>query len=162
MGYWFWECPASVPAISYRINGLKGELLPDPQQFCPETKVYVLPIALVYLVFKVLWLQCSIVLSLFPYGQLFLESWPLRFHNKVKTITASQGSERALQMMEKILPPLAGDVPGSYLWSFQSSRLLGHWSYLPMGTGRRRRDVALQVPKEHLEKLKHLKPFTQK
>lgn len=71
--------------------------------------------------------------SLFPYSQLFFQSWPLRFHNSVEIIIAFQGSERVLQIMNKILSPLSGDAPSSY-WSLQYCSVLGDWSYLPMGS----------------------------
>lgn len=96
---------------------------------------------------------------LFPYSQLFLVMTP-GFHNGVGIITASQGSERALQIMEEMLPPLAGDASTSCPWNLQSSSLLGHWSYLPMEISRRR-GTAFQGPKDQLGKLRYLKSFTQ-
>lgn len=71
--------------------------------------------------------------SLFPYSKLFFQSWPLRFHNSVEIIIAFQGSERVLQIMDKILSPLSEDAPSSY-WSLQYWSVLGDWSYLPMGS----------------------------
>lgn len=52
--------------------------------------------------------------SLHPYSQLFLESRPSRFHNRDELLIVYQGSERALQIMDKILSPLAEDAPSSY------------------------------------------------
>lgn len=69
----------------------------------------------------------------FPYSQLFLQSRPLRFHNSVEIIIASQGSERGLQVMDKILSPLSRDAPSSF-WSLQSCSDLGDWNYFSMGS----------------------------
>lgn len=97
---------------------------------------------------------CWNISSFFPYSQLFLQSRPSRFHNSVEIIIASQGSERGLQVMDKILSPLSGDAPMSKtqqgcpeppagqpagqpavsFWSLQSCSDLGDWSYLSMGS----------------------------
>lgn len=101
-------------------------------------------------------------LSLFPYSQLFLESRPLRFHNSVEIIIASEGSERALQIMDKILPPLTGDAPSSYWWSLQSNSLLGDWSYLPMGMVGEGEMRLSRYPRSNWKNLMCLKSSTEK
>lgn len=76
---------------------------------------------------------CWNISFLFPYSQLFLQSRPSRFHNSVEIIIVSQGSERVLQIMGKILSPLPGDASSS-CWSLQSCSVLVDWSYLSMGS----------------------------
>lgn len=91
--------------------------------------------------------------SLFPYSQSFLQSRPSRFHNSVEIIIVSQGSGRALQIMDKILSPLSEDAPSPY-WSLQRPSVLGGWSYLSMGS-KLRSQYQLIGGKIHQKSLNH-------